>query len=38
MLFSFSEESVYQPITDILPQKGSVLPGMLGAEKAVPFL
>ena len=38
VVLSSSEESVYQHITDVFPQKCPMLLGMVWVEKAIPFL
>ena len=38
VVLSFSEESVYQHTTDVLREKCPMLPGMVEAEEAIPFL
>lgn len=38
VVLSSEEESVYQHITDVFPQKCPMLLGMVRIEKAIPFL
>ena len=38
VVLSSEEESVYQHITDVFPQKCPMLLGMVWIEKAIPFL